>query len=105
MKSLFIAAGLALLCGSATAAGTADVGKGKAAVCMSCHGANGVGIAPVYPNLAGQKADYMVLQLKAFKEGTRKGANAAQMYGMVAGLSDQDMEDIAAFFSSLTAAK
>ena len=87
------------------AAGDAAAGKGKVAMCSACHGANGVGIGPTFPNLAGQKADYMALQLKAFKDGSRKGANAAQMVGMVAALSDQDMADIAAYYASLDAAK
>lgn len=101
MKKVLMTLSLAALYGTAIAAGSADAGKGKIALCASCHGANGTGISPIYPNLSGQKADYMVLQLKAFKDGTRKGANAAQMYGMVMALSDQDMEDIAAYYSSL----
>ncbi len=105
MKKMLITTGLALLCGSALAAGDAGAGKEKSAMCMACHGANGVGIGPSYPNLAGQKAAYMELQLKAFKDGTRKGGNAAQMFGMVAALSEQDMQDIAAFFAALPAAK
>lgn len=83
------------------AAGDADAGKGKSAACAACHGANGIGIAPTFPNLAGQKADYLVAQLKAFKSGERKGANAAMMAPMAAGLSEQDMMDLAAYYSSL----
>ncbi len=105
MKNFVIAAALVVACGSATAAGNADAGKAKSAMCAACHGANGVGIGPTFPNLAGQKADYMVLQLKAFKDGSRKGANAAQMFGMVAALSDQDMADIAAYYEAMPAAK
>jgi len=105
MKKILLAISLATMCGTSMAAGDAEAGKGKSAMCAACHGANGVGIGPMFPNLAGQKADYMVLQLKAFKDGTRKGANYAQMIGMVAALSDQDMEDIAAFYASMDAAK
>jgi len=83
------------------AAGDAGAGKGKAGVCAACHGANGIGTAPTFPNLAGQKEAYIVAQLKAFKSGERKGGNSAMMAPMAAGLSDQDMMDLAAYFSSL----
>ena len=78
----------------------ADVaaGKAKAATCAGCHGANGISAAPMYPNLAGQKAQYIVKQLKAFKSGTRKDPI---MSGMAAPLSDADMENLAAYFESL----
>lgn len=94
-----------LLSPLAQAAGDATAGKTKAATCIACHGANGVGIAPMFPNLAGQKAAYIETQLKAFKSGARKGGNSAQMAPMVSALSDQDMADLAAFFASLPPAK
>lgn len=86
---------------SAFADGDAAAGKAKAATCIACHGANGMGIAPTYPNLAGQNAPYMVAQLKAFKSGERKGAQSAIMAPMASGLSDQDMEDISAYFAEM----
>jgi len=99
---LIIATTFAILASTtANAAGDADAGKSKSATCAACHGADGIGIAPTFPNLAGQKADYLVGQLKAFKSGERKGANAAMMAPMAAGLSDQDMMDLAAYYSSL----
>ncbi len=85
----------------ALAAGDAAAGKAKAAACMACHGADGVAIVDTYPNLKGQNAPYMVNALKAFKSGERKGGQSAIMSPMAAGLSEKDMEDIAAFFSSL----
>jgi cytochrome c553 len=97
--------GFALFSASSIAAGDAEAGKAKAATCAACHGANGVAIAPIYPNLAGQKAAYMVAQLKAFKSGERKGANSALMAPMAMPLSDQDMEDISAYFAAMPAAK
>lgn len=95
----------ALFSCASMAAGDAEAGKAKAAACAACHGANGVAIAPIYPNLAGQKAAYMVAQLKAFKSGERKGANSALMAPMAAPLSDQDMEDISAYFAAMEPAK
>ena len=80
------------------ASGDADTGKVKAASCAACHGADGIGAADNYPNLAGQHSDYIVKQLKAFKSGDRKDP---LMGSMAAPLSEQDMADVAAYFSSL----
>ena len=85
--------GLALV---ATMAG-ADDGKTKALPCTACHGIDGNStLNPEWPSLAGQHPNYMVAQLQAFKSGARKNPN---MNGMAASLSDQDMIDIAAYFS------
>jgi len=76
---------------------SANDGRAKAMACSACHGPDGNStLNPEWPNLAGQHADYMVVQLQAFKSGARKNPN---MNGMAASLSDQDMIDIAAFFS------
>lgn len=81
----------------ADAAGNAAAGKNKSMVCQACHGADGNGGAdPLWPKLAGQSQDYIVKQLKDFKSGARKDPI---MIGMVAALSDVDMQDLAAFFS------
>ncbi|VAW98391.1 Cytochrome c4 [hydrothermal vent metagenome] len=80
---------------SVQAAGNAEAGKSKVRSCQICHGAEGVSTNPAYPILAGQHAKYLVKQLKAFRNGTRKDPI---MNGMSASLSDQEMEDIAAFF-------
>ena len=75
--------------------GDAEAGKAKAAACTACHGPGGNSSNPEWPSLAGQSEAYTVSQLKAFKDGSR--ANAI-MAGQVAGLSEQDMKDIAAYF-------
>ena len=80
------------------ATGNAEAGKTKAAMCAACHGANGIGATDTYPNLAGQHADYITKQLNAFKSGTRVDPLMAPM---AAGLSEQDMADLGAYFSSL----
>jgi cytochrome c553 len=80
------------------ATGNAEAGKTKAAMCAACHGSNGIGASDAYPNLAGQHADYTVKQLKAFKSGMRVNP---LMGPMAAGLSEQDMADLGAYFSSL----
>lgn len=81
------------------AKGDIAAGKAKAATCVACHGANGKSSIPVYPNLAGQKAQYLVKQMKDFKSGKRVDGI---MKPMVAGLSDKDMENIAAYYESLS---
>lgn len=77
----------------------ADPAKGKtlSATCAACHGADGNSVNPVWPKLAGQHAKYLYKQLTDFKDGNRSNA---QMSPMAASLSDEDMADIAAYFSS-----
>ncbi len=87
-----------LVSSNAMAAGDAAAGKAKAAVCAGCHGAAGISATGMWPNLAGQKAAYLVKQLKAFKDGTRKDPTMAPM---AAPLSDEDMVNLAAYFASL----
>ncbi|MBR9909575.1 MAG: cytochrome c [Gammaproteobacteria bacterium] len=82
-------------------AGDAAAGKAKAAVCTACHGADGKAMIPTYPNLAGQNAQYLELSMKAYKNGQRSGGQAAIMAGMAAPLSDTDIANLAAYFSSL----
>lgn len=83
------------------AAGDAKAGKAKSAICATCHGANGIAIVPVYPNLRGQQNVYFVNALKAYKAGQRKGGMSAIMVPQVSNLSEQDMADLAAYYSSL----
>jgi cytochrome c553 len=98
---------LALGFGTASAKGNAATGKTKAAACEACHGADGNGIAPNYPALAGQYQDYLEEALHEYQSGQGNhpavGAHRtnAIMNGMAAPLSDQDIEDLAAYFSSL----
>lgn len=97
-KANVVICALALSAASGVAlAGDAAAGKAKAGTCTGCHGATGVSAVPIYPNLAGQKDQYLVAQLKAFKDGTRKNAT---MNAMVAALSEADMSDLAAFYAS-----
>jgi cytochrome c553 len=73
-------------------------GKAKSAACGACHGTNGISMIPMYPNLAGQKEQYLVLQMKAFRDGERKNMVMAPM---AAGLSDTDIANISAYYASL----
>ncbi len=85
---------------SSAHSGAADLqaGQARAATCVSCHGAKGISAAPIYPNLAGQKAAYLEKQLKAFKAGARKDP---VMEAMAKPLNDTDIANLAAYFSSL----
>ncbi len=85
---------------AATAAGNADAGATKAAICGACHGPAGISINPLWPNLAGQQEMYLVKQIKAFRDGAREEPT---MKPFVMSLSDQDAEDLAAHFSGLKA--
>lgn len=88
----------ALAAGTGQAAGNVEAGSAKSAVCQGCHGANGVSINPDWPNLAGIGAGYIVQQVHNFKEGKRQNP---VMQPMAMAVSDDDLEDIAAFFNSL----
>ena len=67
-----------------------------AALCVTCHGQDGVTIAPMYPSLAGQHADYLTRALDEYKKGGRKNPI---MGGFVANLTEAQIEEIAEYFS------
>ena len=81
------------------AAGDPEAGKQRAVQCTPCHGSYGIGVQPTYPNLAGQKYDYLVKQLWSFKRGGRKDPS---MTMQARNLDGQDIENLAAYFSGLS---
>ena len=83
--------------GTSLAAGDAAAGKEKSASCAACHGVDGNSVSPEFPKLAGQNAGYLVKQLKYFQDGERVNAT---MKAMAANLTEQDREDLAAYYSS-----
>jgi len=83
--------------GTSQAAGDPAAGKEKSASCAACHGADGNSVSPEWPKLAGQHAGYIVKQLTYFKDGERVNET---MKGMASNLTEQDREDLAAYFSS-----
>jgi cytochrome c553 len=87
----------------ATAAGSPEAGAAKAAACFACHGPNGNSVNDQWPSLAGQNAVYIEAQLKHFHDTTRIDASG-MMPPMAAPLSDQDRQDLAAYFSRQTPA-
>ena len=76
--------------------GDAAAGEAKAITCAACHGQDGNSVNPVWPSIAGQHATYIVDQLQAFKGGAR---NEPLMLGQVMMLNDEDMRNLAVFFS------
>jgi cytochrome c553 len=83
--------------GTSLAAGDPAAGTEKSASCAACHGADGNSVNPEWPKLAGQHAGYIVKQLTYFKDGERVNET---MKGMASNLTEQDREDLAAYFSS-----
>src|SRR5437667_2722449 len=82
-----------------------EAGKARAAtVCAACHGANGVSVSDAVPNLAAQRAGYIEVQLKAFKDNTRKAQSAASptaiMNAIATQLRAEDIANVAAYFAS-----
>ena len=102
MKSALImisfGAVLAFASAPVLANGNAAAGKTKAATCFACHGQDGNGVDPQYPRLAGQYNLYLQHVLHEYQDGQRDNPI---MKGMASTLSNQDIEDISAYFSSL----
>lgn len=88
--------GLALSSAPVLGDGSAEAGQAKATPCVACHGVNGNSANPEWPSLAGQGGPYLVKQLKAFKSGERQNP---LMTPMAQPLSDDDIEDLAAYYA------
>jgi cytochrome c553 len=77
--------------------GSVDAGRAKSATCAACHGPDGNSVSPTWPSLAGQHPEYIARQIKAFKSGDRKDVTMMPFAQL---LSDQDVLDVAAYFSA-----
>jgi cytochrome c553 len=101
MKILLILAmlfALGLLSAADIWADDAVAGQPKSLACSPCHGKNGIGKSPQYPNLAGQKKAYLVKALKAYRSQAR---NVLVMIPIVRDLTDEDIAALAAHFEGL----
>jgi len=87
-----------VMASGAAVAGDAAAGKAKSATCAGCHGPAGVSANPLWPNLAGQKEAYLAKQMKAFRDG---GRSDPMMAPMAKPLTDDDIANLAAYYSSL----
>jgi cytochrome c553 len=83
--------------GPALAAGSAEAGQAKSVTCSACHGMDGNSLNPEWPSLAGQHESYIVKSLQSFKSGARQNV---LMSSMALPLTDEDMVDLAAYFSA-----
>lgn len=106
-RNLMLAAAALLTATSATAEeakpGAPDIEAGKAkatTICVACHGATGKAIMPIYPNLSGQNEAYLISSMQAYKADERKGGQSAVMIPMAKMLSEQDIINLAAYYSS-----
>lgn len=100
MKSSYIGAiliGLSSLMSPPLIAADSEAGKAKSLLCAGCHGVDGNSLNVIWPNLAGQHASYLLKQMKDFKSAKRADPI---MQGMVAALSEEDMQNIAAYFAT-----
>ncbi|MEX2131738.1 MAG: c-type cytochrome [Pseudohongiellaceae bacterium] len=97
LAMIFTTAASLFLVNTALAQGNAAAGETKTPLCASCHGPNGNSQIPENPKLAGQNAAYLIKQLNDYKSGARQNIT---MSAMVAGLSDQDILDIAAYYAA-----
>lgn len=79
--------------------GDSDKGKIKAPSCVFCHGTNGISSNNTYPNLAGQNPEYLYNAMKAYQDSLRIGPLAEMMKAQLRMLNDEDLHDVAAFFS------
>ena len=105
MKTVFgVSLGVALLCATTLARAEDSAGNNPldliAKECSTCHGPKGLSTSPTFPHLAGQQAEYLDVQLKAFRDKSRADPHAqAYMWGMAAQLTDPAIAQIAAFFA------
>ncbi len=96
-STLLAAVSLLSISFTSWAGGNVEAGQEKSSTCQGCHGADGNSYGPEWPHLAGQHADYIVKQVQAFQDGKRSDPT---MSAMVAGISKEDIDDIAAYFES-----
>jgi len=97
MKKIITIFLAATVCSTPVLAGDLAAGQQKSAVCAACHGPDGNSPIAMNPRIAGQYADYLVQVLTEYRSGARPNA---VMAGMAAALTDEDIDDLAAWFSS-----
>jgi len=99
LQLAFLAATFMLVSSHTSAAGDPVAGQSKAAICAACHGVDGNSVTPAWPKIAGQHEEYIFKQLMDFKSGNRENP---QMSPIIATMTDEDLNDVAAYYSSQT---
>ena len=97
ITAIIAACGLLVAGGPAWAEGSSEAGRSKAEQCAGCHGEGGNSETPIFPKLAGQHVGYLTRQLSDFKAQKRVDPS---MNAITGALSDQDIEDLAAYYAS-----
>ena len=100
MKFIVIAAAFALTNISVSVAADAGAKIKAKTVCAGCHGPNGISTNPLWPNLAGQKDQYLIKAMKEYRDGVRPDPNMA---ALAQGLTDDEIASLAAFYAALPA--
>lgn len=95
-NAMLVLLGVMVALNTVQAEGDPAAGKQLSAQCAGCHGPDGNSTSPNFPKLAGQHEDYIIHALESYQSGTRTNST---MSGMAAPLSEQDIEDLAAYFS------
>ena len=98
MRSGLICMLALLTSGPALAEGDAERGQSMSALCSACHGPDGVSVNPLWPSLAGQQELYLAKAIRDYRDGVRVDVS---MQPFVAELTDQEVEDLAAYYASL----
>lgn len=81
--------------------GNPELGEMKAPSCVFCHNPNGAPSQVNYPNLNGQNSLYLFNAMKAYQNDERQGAMAELMKAQLQNLTEEDLKDIAAFYSTI----
>jgi cytochrome c553 len=91
---------LSLWFSAVVAKGDVEAGKQKSGVCVACHNSDGNSTAPAWPKIAGQHEAYLIKQIQEIRKGDQGKRPNPAMYAFVEKLSDQDIEDLAAYYVS-----
>ena len=98
MKLLTVIAALALSMAALPAWADADSEQMAKTLCAGCHGPNGQSTNPMWPNLAGQKAQYAANAMRAYRDG---GRNDPNMTALMQPLNDEQIAELAAYYAAL----
>ena len=96
--SIFVVAAAIAITSTSAMAGDPNPANIAKTVCAGCHGPEGISTNPLWPNLAGQKDQYLIKALKDYRDGNRQDAVMAPL---AQGLSDQEVEELATYFSGM----